>query len=127
MYELKEPDRIWNRACDEDAPHLRPGDIALAALLKAHGLTMNGGLLHAVECLSSRELFDARKGYRFFGLDEVVVLLEHAESIFKAGDDLECHERILDDEYARLVPDDSCLVERFERHLKSNPADFAAP
>ena len=46
-------DIIWNRAWKGVGPNACSGDRALAALLKAHGLAMNGGVLHAVECLKS--------------------------------------------------------------------------
>jgi len=101
------------------------GDLALSALLRAHNLAMNGGVLQAVELLSAEERSDARDGYQFFGLAPVADLLEHARQLFDAGEDLEEHEPRLDREYWRLVPDDTALVERFEQHLRLHPSDFA--
>ena len=126
MYELTEADMIWNRACGGDPLRSLRGDRALADLLRAHGLAMNGGVLHAVECLTAEELTDAEAGYRFFGLAEVASLLSRARKLFEAADDadLENHEQQLDGQYAVLIPSDTSLVECFERRLKSNPSDF---
>lgn len=125
MYEMTEADMIWNRACGEAPLRTRPGDRALADLLRAHGLVMNGGVLHAVECLTSRERSDAESGYRFYGLAPVACLLSRARAILAANEDLELHESQLDREYDGIVPDDTALVERFEEHLKANPSDYA--
>lgn len=85
---------------------------------------MNGGVLHAVECMTVDEQFDTERGYRYFGFDDVASLMSRARKIFEAGDDLEYHEQQLDHEYAQLVPSDSSLAERFESRLKSRPQDF---
>jgi hypothetical protein len=125
MAEMTEAQMIWNRACGEDALRALPGDRALADLQRAHGLVMNGGVLHAVDCLPGDQLSDAEAGYRFYGLDGVALLLARARQIFETADDLESHEQQLDSEYARMIPSDSSLVERFEKRLKSSPSDFA--
>jgi hypothetical protein len=125
MAELTESNMIWNRACGENPLRGLPGDRALADLLHAHGLAMNGGLFHAVECLTAEELSDSEAGYRFFGLDDVATLLSRARVIFEVGDDLESHEQKLDGEYAHIIPSDSSLVDRLEERLKSSPSDFA--
>ncbi|MBX7103581.1 MAG: hypothetical protein K1X57_05845 [Gemmataceae bacterium] len=125
MHELTEAEMIWNRACGEDPLRVLPGDRALTDLLRAHGLAMNGGLLHAVECMTAEELSDAYGGYRYFGIGDVASLLARARGIFETADDLESHELQLDIEYAQLIPSDSSLVERFEQQLKTRPSDFA--
>lgn len=125
MAELTEVDMIWNRACGEDPLRALPGDRALADLLHAHGLAMNGGVLHAIECMTAEELSDAQAGYRFFGLDGIASMLSRARRIFEAGNDLGSHEQQLDGEYARMIPSDGSLFERFEKRLKSSPSDFA--
>ena len=125
MYKMTNADLIWNRACAGGGSDSRAGDRALAALLTAHGLTMNGGVLHVVECLTPSEMSDAQSGYRFFGLDAVADLLSHARRVFEADDDLASQEALLDQQYAALVPDDSSLVERFEKYWRENPSDFA--
>lgn len=122
---MKETDLIWNRACEGGGLSSRKGDWALTALLKAHGLTMNGGVLHAVECLDAIELADAKSGYCFFGLDSVADLMTRARLIFEAGQSLELYEAKLDQEYAVLVPDDSALCARFEERYKIKSSDFA--
>jgi hypothetical protein len=86
---------------------------------------MNGGVLHAVNCLTAAELADAQAGYRFYGLDAGASLLSRARTILEAGEDLGDHETALDGEYSDLIPSDSSLVERFEEHLKSSPSNFA--
>lgn len=125
MTELTESDMIWNRACGEDPLRTLPGDRALADLLYAHGLAMNGGVLHAVECLTAEELSDAQAGYRFYGFDDVASLLSRARSVFEAADDLGSHEQRLDGEYIHFVPSDRFLDEHFQIRLKANPSDFA--
>ncbi len=125
MYKMTDADLIWNRACYGGGPDPRAGDRALAALLTAHGLTMNGGVLHAVECLTPSEMSEAQSGYRFFGLEAVADLLSYAHRVFEADDDLESQESLLDQQYAALVPEDSSLVNRFEKHWRENPSDFA--
>jgi hypothetical protein len=122
---MTEADMIWNRACGEDPLRALPGDRALADLLYAHGLAMNGGVLHAVECMTVEEQSDAEAGYQYYGLAEIASLLSRARVIFEAGDDLEGHEQQLDGNYTRTVPSDSSLVERFEKGLKTSPSDFA--
>jgi hypothetical protein len=125
MAELTEADMTWNRACGEDPLRTLPGDRALADLLGAHGLAMNGGVLHAVECMTPEELADAQAGYRFFGFDDIDSLLSRARRIFEAGNDLGRHEGQLDREYADVIPSDDSIAERFEKRLKSSPSDFA--
>lgn len=125
MHELTEADMIWNRACSEAPLRALPGDRALADMLYAHGLAMNGGVLQSVECMTANKLSDAEAGYRYFGLGDVASLLVGARNLIETANDLESHEQQLDGEYARLVPSDSSLVERFVRQLKSRPSDFA--
>ena len=125
MCEMTEADLIWNRACEGGGAALHRGDHALAALVLAHSLTMNGGLLHAVECLTPSELSDAQSGYLFFGLDSVADLLAEARRKLEADEDLDDLEWLLDRRYEALIPDDSLLVERFEKHFSEHPSDFA--
>jgi hypothetical protein len=118
-------DLIWNRACKGEGRNLCNGDRALAALLKAHGLTMNGGLLHAVECLSASELAEAQSGYRFFNFDSVAKLLAVARRFWEAGDDLEYYESQLNHDYTARIPDDSSLFERFKSVYKIRVSEFS--
>ena len=73
-----------------------PGDRALTDLLRAHGLVMNDGVLHAVECLTAFELSDAESGFRFYGLEAAAFLLSRARTILETDDDLGVHEKQLD-------------------------------
>lgn len=116
---------IWNRACKGGGHNPCNGDRALSALLKAHGLCMNGGVLDAVESLTAAELADAQSGYRFFRFEAVADLLSRARKIWEANQDLESQERQLDQDYAALIPDDSSLYERFEDVRKAKPSEFA--
>jgi len=125
MRGMTEATLIWNRACGGLGPEAAAGDRALSALLRAHGLAMNGGVLHAVECLSPTEMEEAASGYRFFNLDAAAKLLIQARRIFELGHDLAEHEALLDGDYHRLIPDDSSLYARFEQHRRSHPQDFA--
>ena len=113
MYELSLADRIWNRACGPDPLRTLPGDRALADLLFAHGLAMNGGVLHAVECLTASELSDAQAGFSYFGLDAVASLLACAKTILDNGADLGFHEGELDRRYLEFA-DDHLLSARLE-------------
>jgi hypothetical protein len=118
-------DLIWNRACEGGGRNPSIGDRALAALLKVHGLAMNGGVLHAVESLSAAELAEAESGYRFFSLGAVADLLARARKIVEADQDLESYELQLDQDYAALIPDDSALYKQFQCIYITRPAEFA--
>lgn len=85
MYQLTQADMIWNRACGKDPVRSFPGDRALTDMLSAHSLVMNGGVLHAIECLTASEMTDAEAGYFFYGFDAVAPLLRRARELFEAG------------------------------------------
>ncbi len=129
MPSLSVADRIWNRAAlDHGGPNPGPGDHALAGLLLAHGLIMNGGVLHALEALSPREVAQACSGYRFYDLTAVASLVEGAQVELAALADSDIPDELenrLDEGYSRLVPSDAVLVEAFERHYESSPADYS--
>jgi hypothetical protein len=124
-YEMTEADLVWNRACD--SLMLRSGDRALAGLLSFHGLAMNGGVLHALECLRPEELEAAMAGCRFLGFNDVFDFLVEAKSASETSDvgELDALETRLDDAYAGLVPSDHRLIERFERFYRDNRSHFA--
>jgi hypothetical protein len=123
--ELTDSERIWNRACFGDAPALQKADRSLAALLVLHGFAMNGGVLHAIETLDAEQFEAAKSGYRFFGFDGVANFLAEAKNAAETTDDADALERALDQGYAKFVPNDSTLAEKFEAYFRSNPADFA--
>ena len=81
MAELTEADLIWNRACGVNPLRTWPGDRALADLLYAHGLAMNGGVLHAIECMTVEVLSEVEAGYRYFAFDDVASLLSRAGNL----------------------------------------------
>ena len=117
---LSETDLIWNRAALESGGNTaRAGDRALADLLLAHGMVMNGGIGHAVEALSSEEFSAALRGFRFFGFEEVALLLEDA--LNAPEEDLE----LADSSYGRLIPNDQVLVDGFEARHRVSPEAFA--
>jgi hypothetical protein len=120
-------DQVWNRAAIEgggDSPG--PGDRALASLLLLHGLAMNGGVHHAIECLSPEELSAAIDGFSYFGFEEL------AEWLNNAPNDLLLKEWTDDTEtsaifrYAEYIPDDAYLTTRFEAVYRNRPSDFEA-
>jgi hypothetical protein len=124
MWKPTQATMIWNGAWGDDPLRVLPGDRALRDMLRAHSLTMNGGVLHAIECLTADQLNDAEAGYRFYGFDAVASLLSRARSLNEAGIGQGTHEGQLDKEYDALSSSDESLVVRFERRLKSNPSDF---
>jgi hypothetical protein len=112
--------RVWNRAALESGGgDPRRGDRALASLLLAHGLVMNGGVHHAVEAMSQTELSDAAAGFRFFRFGDVATLLEEvAEGRGQS-------EETADQQYATSIPEDAVLTNRFEEVLVASPELFA--
>jgi|GEM_PF-1034655 len=119
MVEPPEADRVWNRAALEGGgKEPREGDKALAALLLAHGLVMNGGVEHAIDALDAHELEAAATGFRFFSFENVASFLE--ESSRGVVD-----EEIADETYAQMIACDAVLVNRFEECLKASPESFA--
>ena len=95
-----------------------PGDVALASLLLAHGLVMNGGVAHAIECLSQAELAGAIAGFDYFDLRE-------ASLVFEQRPDSEAAEERLDMMYRAAVPSDQALAHAFRVKLVSTPSAFA--
>jgi len=125
MYELTSSDKIWNRACEGGGEFPCQGDTALAGLLLFHGPAMNGGILHAVECLSAEQLVAAQAGYRYFSFSGVADLIASAEIAIRQGEDLETLEAGFDQRYWALVPDDGALVESFKRHQQQHPLEYS--
>ena len=117
---LSRQSEIWNRACLE-AGGSEPGagDIALASLLRAHGLAMNGGAVHAMECLSQAELAAAIAGFKYFGLAAAAHVFE------QAPDDSEETEERLNRMYWQAVPNDEVLAHAFRIKLVAFPEAFA--
>ena len=119
-------DRVWNRAALEaggDSPGL--GDRALASLLLVHGLVMNGGVHHAIECVEPTELVAAVDGYAFFGFDEVAEFFRGASAVPVLSTWNDDTEVTANRRYWDMVPDDSHLVARFEEVFRERPEQFA--
>ena len=94
-----------------------------------HSVAMNGGLLHSVERLEPDRLAAAVDAYRLFGLDGAAQVIEwvadqsaNPPASDDAADELEFE---ADRRYAEVVPDDSTLVESFERYFREHPSEFA--
>lgn len=130
-------DRIWDRALDAmwvwategrpgPGPDVQwPGDVALHAVLLAHGVIMNGGVLHAVESLAPSQLVAAQHGYVWLGLTGVSDLLVEVAAQLGSTDD-ESLEIRSDAVYAKLLPDDEASIETALRaRVSSSPSAFA--
>jgi hypothetical protein len=119
------PTRVWNRAAMEGGgSDPKIGDLMLSAMLRAHGLISNGGVLHCLEVLPAEAMTEALEGYRYFGLDEVAAFLTTEAKVPDAQrtDDDELR---LDDEYGELIPTDSTFDGPFNGRLRQSPEDFA--
>jgi hypothetical protein len=118
---LSKQDQIWNRAALEaggSSPGV--GDLALTNLLSAHGLVMNGGVQHTIECMSRDELADSIAGFKYFGFFAAANVLSQPSS------NLEDSEESLNSAYSLAVPDDSTLVDAFHIKLLATPDAFSA-
>ncbi len=123
---LSTADQVWNRAALESGgltPH--SGDTALAALLRAHGIAMNGGVHHVIDVLTAVELAAAADGFSYFGLQDVAAFLNGAATDPVLSQWTDETEHVANERYAELVPSDSFLTERFERVFYERPNEFA--
>ncbi len=119
-------DLVWNRAALENGgASPRGGDKALAALLLAHGLVMNGGVRHACSSLDPEELQAAASGYRFFGFEEIAALLERSTSSEESEFDDDGAVDSLDQDYAVTIPDDGVILARFNAVFAASPTVFS--
>ena len=120
MSNLSLQDQIWNRACI-GAGGATPavGDQALASVLLAHGLAMNGGVTHALESLSRADILAAVAGFEFFGLTDAARVFQQVP-----GDSGEAENR-LNQLYFAAVPTDEALAHAFGLKLASTPEAFA--
>lgn len=119
------PTRVWNRAAMEGGgSDPKVGDLMLSAMLQAHGLISNGGVLHGLEVLLPEAISEAIEGYRYFGLEEAAAFLATEAKVPEAQrtDDDELR---LDNEYGDMIPTDSTFDEPFNRRLRQSPEDFA--
>lgn len=127
---LPDRDLVWNRAAmDAGGQSPLEGDLALAGLLLFHNLAMNGGVLHAIECLGADELEQAVGGFRFFALDEPASFLSEVSARWQASDHgpevADQMEGEFDQLYGALVPDDETVFAAFSERFEANPSAFA--
>jgi hypothetical protein len=91
---------------------------------------MNGGVLHAIESLSTEERSAAFDDYRYFGLKAAANILEDITRRWGGGhlalDDAERLAIEADERYAIVVADDDVLVRAFEARYGQDPSAFAA-
>jgi hypothetical protein len=80
---------------------------------------MNGGVVHAMECLSQSEITAAIAGFNYFGLTEASHAFE------QLPDDSDETEERLNRMYWAAVPGDETLLNAFRIKLISNPEAFA--
>lgn len=105
------------------------GDVHLSSALLLHSLTMNGGLLNAVESLSAPEVDAAAHGFTWLGLDGAAKAIgyvrdEIAGGALDAADSGEALEFRADELYNAIVQDDSTLEEAFRVMLARFPELF---
>ena len=105
------------------------GDRALADVMLAHSLAMNGGVIYSIESRSSQQRIAAIAGYRFFGLDAAADVVEEITRRWRSGDlDDEAAENLeleADERYGAVVRDDDVLVTAFEARYETAPNEFA--
>lgn len=124
-------DAIWNRAAmHRGGMDPWAGDVALASVLRLHGLAMTGGLLDTVERLPDSEVYAAEDGYRWLGLDPAAEVVRFVRSQIADGaldDDsrADALEHEADERYAEVVTDDETLVAAFRRCLELHSEAFA--
>jgi hypothetical protein len=88
-------------------------DEMASAVWIAHGLVMNGGVLHAVEVLAPEELRIATAGYRHFGLPGAANAFADARKLAESARAAE--EGRLDRAYVTALPDDAFLSSVMDR------------
>ncbi|MEE2730693.1 MAG: hypothetical protein VYA55_07700 [Pseudomonadota bacterium] len=127
MDQLTSSEKVWNRACMKaGGSALRVGDKALAAMIYFHGLAMNGGVLHALECCNDSEISSAINGFGFYGFMSIKIMIEDNIHLIGSDDCLEEEDNRLNNEYEAAIERDQVLVDRFEKHFKDNPDQYAS-
>lgn len=120
-------DKVWNRAAMEDGgTSPLEGDLALTSMLLAHGLIMNGGLHHAIDCLEQDEISAAVNGYMFFELSEIGEFIKSVASGLNLTEWNTENELTANATYSDYVPSDEFLGAKFEAKYKSNPEKFSS-
>lgn len=125
-------DEVWNRACAEPGGPTRltaAGDRALADMVLAHSLAMNGRLLNSIESVTPEARAAAVQGYRYVGLDAADAVFEDVAQRWAAGHiDVDAAERLeveADERYNAVVLDDNVLSAAFKARYVASPEQFA--
>ena len=98
---------------------------AASAVWIAHGLVMNGGVLHCVESLSEKELRTAIAGYRLFDLSQAADILVEATRV--SADEADAAEGKLDTAYSAAIHDDEFLASHINAAFPSEPLAESEP
>jgi len=125
MHDLTLPEKIWQRACGNGPASPGTGDIALMAMLTFHGLVMNMGALHAIECLNAEQVAASRAGYRYFGFGNIAGVIGAGQHAIAQGLDESELEETLEEAYGAIIEEDGVLLKAFEAHFAQAPADYA--
>lgn len=80
---------------------------------------MNGGVVHALECLSHSQIASAVAGFNYFGLSDAARVLQ------QVPDDTEEAEERLNQLYRAAVPNDRTLAHAYGFKLLASPEEFA--
>lgn len=133
-----EPDiEVWNRATSGTAYSWLAGDVALAHALRLDGDAAAGSLLAALEAEVGEGTVGAgRAGFAWFGLEQVVRLIDEAREQLDAlsaseleGSELDDRyeeiDRDVSDRYAELDVADGALSVALKEALMARPGDFA--
>lgn len=124
-------ERIWNRACLLDqAFDAKEGDLALIHLMKAHGVIMNGGVLHLVERSSELDIEEISAAYCYFKLQMAKDIIVEANELLKGSmiseSNEEYFEEKFDSAYATIIPTDEALFNAVQKYYAHNPTKFAS-
>ena len=125
MPDLTLPEKIWQRACGSGPAAPGTGDVALMAMLTFHGLVMNMGTLHAIECLNDEQVAASRAGYRYFGLKNIAGVIGAGQHAIAQGLDRDELDTMLEEAYAAIIEEDGVLLRAFEAHYAQDPSAYA--
>jgi hypothetical protein len=124
---MDDADLIWNRATlGGGGAGAHAGDVALTSVFTVHNLAMSGGLLDAVERLTSAQVDAAEAGYRWLGLNEAADVVASVRRAIESGVlDLDELEIQVDADYYRVIPAEDVLERAFRRRLAEEPGAFS--
>jgi hypothetical protein len=90
-----------------------------------HGPAMNGGVLHAIECIGPERLAEACDGFTYFGFSSIASDLKDASRALATDEDLDALEEQFDQRYWGYVPEDGVLLKAFEADYAAHPENYA--